>query len=81
MSYDNFTVNNDTVDLETEIYGTGASWGLIPGESQPFSVLLPVSEEKIVTEITFDLTFYDPNDEILGVVPVKGIIRENKDIQ
>ena len=78
---DNFTVNNDTVDLETEIYGTGASWGLIPGESQPFSVLLPVSEEKIVTEITFDLTFYDPNDEILGVVPVKGIIRDNKDIQ
>ncbi len=71
---DNFTVNDIPVDLEAEVYGTGPNWGLIPEENQPLSIVLPVDNGETVTKITYDLTFFGPDEEMLGIVSVTHAI-------
>ncbi len=71
---DNFTVNDVSVDSEVEIFGTGPGWGLVPNESQLMSVVLPWDNGENITKITYDMTFYDPDGEVIGVIPVTHAI-------
>ena len=72
---DSFIVNDTAVDLERQgVYGNGPIWGLLPGESQILSVKLLPDAEEYITKISYDLTLYGAEDELIGATTVTHLI-------
>lgn len=70
----NLTLNGAANDAETQVFGSGENWGMMPGEKAYLTLLLPLDSLEIegnLTSVTFDLEVSDAaTEEILGSVPV-----------
>ncbi len=74
IAVEHVVINGQETNVGAEIYGNGDNDGLLPGESQPLMLRLPLQAGGSQTEITFDLVLLDADGAATGVVPVHILV-------
>ena len=68
------TVNGESNEAETQVYGSGENWGILPAEKAYLSLFLPLEGLNIeggLSGVQFDLEVSEAGSEnVLGSVPV-----------
>lgn len=76
LALESLTVNGIPCPVQAEAYGSGANWGLLRGEEQYLSVIVPGLEDVgVVTGMTFSLNVLDAaTGDSRGVIAVSAVL-------